>query len=128
MTDTVEKAIQPAEAVTNEASMGEARLGGIPGSGTLQVARSGQGEVLDVLGTWRLNQDTQSRDTSRLVAAYDAGETLWYEGKVDDPARPGNKHIKAEVRISSISTYTYDSGEERTLFNFKPDGNAKDLT
>lgn len=127
MTETIDQAVQPVEQMTNAASMGEARPAGIPGTGTLQVARGGQGNVLDVVGTWRLNRELMAQDTSRLVSAYEAGEAVWCEGKLDDPVQRKGGPVKVEVKISSVSTYAYDTGKEKTVFNFKLDGTVQDL-
>lgn len=121
--------IAPDEAVQG-AQVGEARLEGIAGVGTLQVTRDREGNVLHVEGTWR--PDDEGTDPSAIDAALEAGRPLRYEGTFDDPARPERNRCEAEVVVTSRSTYTWDARKEddgRTLplYNFRPrDGEAVD--
>lgn len=50
----------------NDPSTGKATLGGLPGQGTLQVVREQNGEVMEVLGTWRLSDEQESLDYEPL--------------------------------------------------------------
>lgn len=105
------------------AEMGESRLGGVPGLGTLQVVRDRDGQQMHLQGTWRpLDVDT---DVSEVERNFDAGTPLRFDGRLDDPAAPGQDRCEVDVRITSRGDYTYDAREEddgRTLplFNFEP--------
>ena len=120
-----------ASADTNEtptAKMEPSTLGGAKGVGTLQVVRGQRrGDVLEVLGTWRLKDDEEN-DVSALEAALESGETVVYKGKLDDPGKPERDDIEVEVKILSIETYTYEgeeedeTGPERTLYNYRLSG------
>ena len=117
-----------ASADTNEnptAEMEPSTLGGVSGIGTLQVVRGQRrGDVLEVLGTWRLKDDNE-QDVSALQKALESGETILYKGKLDDPGEPDKDEIEVEVKVLSIETYTYEgeeedeAGPERTLYNYR---------
>ena len=113
---------------TPTAKMEPSTLGGVQGIGTLQVVRGQRrGDILEVLGTWRLKDD-QENDVSALEAALESGETVIYKGKLDDPDEPERDDIEVEVKVLSIETYTYegededDAGPERTLYNYRLSG------
>jgi hypothetical protein len=93
--------------IRNDASTGEAKLGGIPGQGTLQVVRGQEKEVLEVLGTWRLSDDQAGLDISSLERAFEAGETVSYQGKLDDPEYPDRNEVEADVKITSVQLYEW---------------------
>ena len=112
---------------TPTAKMEPSTLGGVPGIGTLQVVRGQRrGDVLEVLGTWRLKDDEEG-DVGALEAALESGETVTYKGKLDDPEEPERYEIEVEVKVLSIETYTYEgeegeAGPERTLYNYRLSG------
>lgn len=121
--------------VTPNAETGPAELGGVPGLGTLQIVRGHEGEVLDVIGTWHLVAGEAGRDLHALEEAYEQGDPVVYEGKLDDPADPERREVKLEVRISSVGRYPMDAQQskeqrdeesepvpELRFFNFHPHG------
>lgn len=116
---------------TPTAKMEPSTLGSVPGIGTLQVVRGQRrGDVLEVLGTWRLKDDNAEQDVKTLERALESGETITYKGKLDDPDEPERDEIEVEVKILSIESYTYESeedtddnvGPERTLYNYRLSG------
>ncbi len=117
---------------TPTAKMESSTLGGVPGIGTLQVVRGQRrGNVLEVLGTWRLKDDDAEQDVKTLERALESGETVTYKGKLDDPDEPERDEIEVEVKILSIETYIYEgeeedteaeAGPERTLYNYRLSG------
>lgn len=48
---SLDDALNKDDEILNDASTGNAKLGGIPGQGTLQVVRGQNKEILEVLGT-----------------------------------------------------------------------------
>ncbi len=113
---------------TPTAKMEPSTLGGVPGIGTLQVVRGQRrGDILEVLGTWRLKDDDE-RDVSGLHERLESSETVTYKGKLDDPDEPERNEIEVEVNILSIETYTYEgeeegkAGPERTLYTYRLSG------
>lgn len=108
----LEDALNKGDEKLNDASTEMAKLGGIPGRGTLQVVRAQSGEVLEVLGTWLLADD-RDVDTSRLERAFEANERVTYQGKLDDPEHPEQNEIELEVRITSVQDYTFDQQQYR---------------
>lgn len=105
------------------AEVGEARLAGVNGIGTLQVVRDREGEALRIEGTWR--PFDESTDAAAIEASISDGSPLRYEGKLDDPSHPEQDHCDVEVVITSRSEYTWDARDEsdgRTLplYNFRP--------
>lgn len=126
MASEFEQAIRSSEdTLTNTPSQGQAILAGITGTGTLQVARGQQGEAMEVIGTWRLADDSDNASTERLDRAYETGESVWYEGRLDDPARPEKKHVKSEVKITSARNYEFnqhkyegENATRKTLYGF----------
>lgn len=118
----------------NDPSTGEATLGGLPGQGTLQVVREQNGEVMEVLGTWRLSDEQESLDTSHLEKAYQANEAVSYHGRLDDPEHPDKTEVEVQVRITSIQAYEFDQQQyegdnatEKTLYNFTVEGSLPHL-
>ena len=112
---------------TPTAKMDTSTLGGVQGIGTLQVVRGQRrGDVLEILGTWRLEDDSD-QDVSALQGALESGNTVLYKGRLDDPEEPERDEIEVEVNILSIETYTYEgeedeAGPERTLYNYRLSG------
>lgn len=111
------------EATAAGADMGEARLAGVDGLGTLQVVRDRNDTIVHVEGTWRPHDE--GVDVSGLDAEVQADRPVRYQGKLQDPANPGNDRCDVEVKITSRSDYTYDARKEddgRTLpvYNFSP--------
>lgn len=113
----------------NDPSTGDAALGGLPGQGTLQVVRGQAGEVVEVLGTWRLADAEEGRDTGHLARALETGEPVPYRGRLDDPGHPDRTEIAVEVKITAVRTYEFDqqqyAGEnaaEKTLYSFTVEG------
>jgi len=111
--------------IRNDASTGTATLGGIPGRGTLQVVRGQEKEVLEVLGTWLLSDNQAGLDTSSLERAFEAGESVSYQGKLDDPEYPDRNEVEAKVKITSVQPYEFNQqqyeGEdaiEKVLYSF----------
>lgn len=109
------------------ASLREARLGGVPGRGTLQVLRDGSGARVSVEGTWRA-LDAEAPIGPILGAAAD-GDPVRFEGTIDDTTRPDPQPVEVEVQISSHGVYRFDTrselgdvaaGERRRIFNFEP--------
>lgn len=109
------------------ASLREARLGGIAGRGTLQVLRNGSGARVSVEGTWR-PADEDAPLGPLLHAAAD-GETVRFEGTIDDTTRPDPEPVDVEVQIRSHGVYRFETrselgdvaaGEHRHVFNFEP--------
>lgn len=125
--DVRTEAIAP-EATARGAEVGEARLAGVLGVGTLQVVRDPDGHVLHREGTWRPRDE--GADVSAIDAGVDAGRPMRYEGKLHDPAEPGRDRWEGDVTVTSRSEYTYDAREEDTgarfpLFNFRPAEDAR---
>lgn len=111
------------EATATGAEMGEARLAGIGGLGTLQVVRDGNGRRIHLEGTWRPYDE--GTDVSSLDANVDARSPVRYEGKLHDPSDPQRDTCSVDVVITSRGDYSYDARDEddgRTLavFNFRP--------
>lgn len=113
----------------NDPSTGSATLGGLPGQGTLQVVRGQAGEVVEVLGTWRLADADEDRDTGHLARALETGEPVSYRGRFDDPEHPDKTEVEAQVKITAIQAYDFDqqqyAGEnaaEKTLYSFTVEG------
>lgn len=111
------------------ASLREARLGGVPGRGTLQILRDGGGARVSVEGTWR-PKDAEAPLGPILGAAAD-GEAVRFEGTIDDTTRPEAEPVEVDVEISSHGVYRFatrselgdvDAGEQRHVFNFEPVG------
>ena len=114
--------IAPDEA-TQGAKVGQARLEGVAGIGTLQVMRDREGHVLHVEGTWRPEDD--GVDATAIDSALAAGRALRYEGRLDDPSHPDRERCDVEVVLTSRSEYRWDAREEDDgqtlpLFNFRP--------
>ena len=114
--------IAPDEA-TQGAEVGEARLAGVTGIGTLQVVRGREGDVLRIEGTWR--PFDESTDASAIESAISGGSTVRYEGKLDDPSHPEQDRCDVEVVLTSRSEYTWDAraesdGRTLPLYNFRP--------
>lgn len=116
------------EELATGAEMGNARLGGQEGLGTLQVVRGNNREVVEISGTWRSKDHGDADDGAlkRLYDAFEAGETVEYEGPLDDP-ESSEKRVKLKVEFSSSNRYDYDTEEdheaqetERRVFNFRP--------
>lgn len=109
------------------ASLREARLGGVPGRGTLQVLRDGSGARVSVEGTWR--PDAADVPLGPILGAAADGEPVRFEGAIDDTSRPDPEPIEVDVEISSHGVYRFDTrselgdvaaGEQRHIFNFEP--------
>lgn len=109
-----------------EAAMGEAKLDGVAGRGTLQVRRGRRGEYVASQGTWR--PTVSDADVERLVTAAGSERTLRYEGPVEDPNAPERPNGSVEVRVTSHADYEYSEapdgesapGGTRHVFNFRP--------
>ena len=106
--------------------VGEASLAGMPGTGTVQVVRNQDGDVLEVKGTWHADVET---DVAGIERSAEAGEPLRYEGRLYDPIHPDRDHIAVDVMITSYGAYEFDArlpeggeGAVRTIFNFDPVG------
>lgn len=118
----------------NDPSTGGAMLGGLPGQGTLQVVRGQNGEVMEVLGTWRLSDKREGLDTSHLEKAFKASEPVSYRGRLDDPEHPDKTEVEVQVRITSIQAYEFDQQQyegdnatEKTLYSFTVEGSLPHL-
>lgn len=98
------------DAPNHGATMGPARLGGVPGIGTLQVVRGQRDEVLEVLGTWR--PDRPDREVGSLEEAARLGTQLEYDGHYDDPGDGRRDHVTARVTVSSWGTYAFDAVDD----------------
>ena len=105
---------------------GDASLGGIPGTGTLQVVRNQNGSLIEVTGSWRANEGI---DVGKLEQAAEEGAPLRYEGRFYDPFDRDRDRIVTDVVVSSYGTYRFDAripdeaeqeGPVQTVFNFKP--------
>lgn len=116
------------EAIAKGARMGEARLGGERGYGTLQIVRGRDGSVIEAKGTWRSAKDDARDDgvLARLCDAADSGDTVQYQGPIVDPDSDRDR-VKVDVAFTSTARYVYDAtvndGEEapeRRIFNFRP--------
>ena len=111
------------------ASLREARLGGVPGRGTLQVLRDGSGAHVSIEGTWRpVDEDAP---LGALLGAAADGEPVRFEGTIDDTTRPDPEPIEVDVEIRSHGVYRFETlselgdvaaGERRHIFNFEPVG------
>lgn len=126
---SLDDALNKDDEILNDASTGNAKLGGIPGQGTLQVVRGQNKEILEVLGTWLLADDQAGLDTSSLERAFEAGEPVSYQGKLDDPEYPDQNKVEAKVKITSVQPYEFDQqqyeGEnatEKVLYSFTLEG------
>lgn len=109
------------------ASLRPARLAGIDGHGTLQVLRDGAGAEVSVEGTWR--PADPDAPVGPLLRAADQGETVRFEGSLDDTTVRDAEPVEVDVRVSSHGIYTFeqeadvgdvDAGETRRIFNFAP--------
>ncbi len=126
---SLDDALKKDDEILNDASTGQAKLGGIPGQGTLQVVRGQEKEVLEVLGTWLLSDDQAGLDTSSLERAFEAGETVSYHGKLDDPEYPDQNEVEAKVKITSVQPYEFnqqqyegENATEKVLYSFTLEG------
>lgn len=107
------------EAMTQGAAMSEASLAELPGVGTLQVWRGQREDVLEIRGTWRAQAGT---DPSEIYRRLEDKDTLVYEGALDDPSLTERQNVRAEVRVSSMSSYHLGDDPEtpRVYVNFLP--------
>lgn len=126
---SLDDALNKDDEIINNASTGKAKLGGIQGQGTLQVVRGQNKEVLEILGTWLLSDDQADLDTSSLERAFEAGESVSYHGKLDDPEYPDRNEVEAKVKIASIQSYEFnqqkyegENATEKVLYNFTLEG------
>ena len=120
------------EATSTGAAVGNARLGGIEGIGTLQVVRGRDFEVMEIRGTWRAKDD-EARDDGVLARLYEAatsGGTAQYQGPLVDPDGDRDR-ATVDVEFTSTNRYTYlpeddrsgdGEGPSRRIFNFRPAG------
>lgn len=116
------------------AELGSARLGGQDGVGTLQVVRGNNREVVEISGTWRAKDPaSDSGALSSLYEAFEAGDTVQYDGPLADPESDRDR-VSVEVEFTSSNRYDYDAEEEdeadesrRRVFNFQPVGGKKAL-
>jgi hypothetical protein len=111
------------------ATLREARLGGVDGVGTLQILRDGSGAYVSTEGTWRPSRE--DADLEKLANAAERGDTVRFEGVLDDPSKPEAEQVTVDVAIRSHGRYRYESdsdldgdpveaGEKRDVFNFEP--------
>ena len=91
------------EAMSQGAATGDAKLAGLPGTGTLQVWRGQREDVLRIVGTWRLEEDANGLD--ELREALSKNKPVSYEGVHDDPARPDRRRVATDVYVTSIGSY-----------------------
>ena len=112
-----------------QAKLGDATLGGVRGVGTLQIVRGTRNDkILDIVGTWRLEDENAGGDVSEIHKAHEEGRAVRYTGRLDDPDYPDIKEVDTEVRITSIQTYHYtpregqEEGEAHTLYNYDVTG------
>lgn len=126
---SLDDALKKDDEVVNDPSTGKAKLGGIPGQGTLQVVRGQEKEILEVLGTWRLLDDQAGLDTSSLERAFEEGEPIPYQGKLDDPEYPDRNEVEVAVKITSVQTYEFnqlqyggENATEKVLYSFTVEG------
>ena len=108
------------EAKSTGASMSEAKLAGMAGSGTLQVWRGQKDDVLEIRGTWKPEPGKVGAD--ELRRSLDRADPLIFDGPVDDPAAPEREKMRAEVQVSSINSYHLKSSGQMPvlLVNFIP--------
>ncbi|MEX2534297.1 MAG: hypothetical protein WD273_01750 [Trueperaceae bacterium] len=108
------------EALSQGASTGDAKLAGLPGKGTLQVWRGQREDVLRIVGTWRLEDD--SGRLGKVREALADSKAVVYDGVLDDPAQADKKRVRAEVYVTSIGSYQRRTEDGRTycFVNFVP--------
>ncbi len=126
---SLDNALNKDDEILNDASTDKAKLGGILGQGTLQVVRGQEKEILEVLGTWLLSDVQAGLDTSSLDKAFEAGESVSYQGKLDDPEYPDQNVVEAKVKITSVQPYEFNQQEyegenatEKVLYSFTIEG------
>ncbi|HEX7003839.1 MAG TPA: hypothetical protein VF168_06605 [Trueperaceae bacterium] len=100
---TFEKLQLGKEALSQGASTGDAKLAGLPGTGTLQVWRGQNEDVLRIVGTWRLEDDASGLERIRRALAKSSPVT--YDGVLDDPAQSDRKRVSTEVYVTSMGSY-----------------------
>lgn len=115
----------------------DARLHGVPGTGTVRVTRGQNGSIMSITGTWRQSWDDGRHDLSELLQAYQDGRSVRYEGPVHDVEGSADAETtRLDVRVSSAGEYAYDvdapegdpeAAPKRTLFNFHPVNGSADL-
>ena len=108
------------ESLSQGATTGDAKLAGLPGTGTLQVWRGQHEDVLKIVGTWRLEEDSSGLEKIREALSKSAPIT--YEGVLDDPAQRGRQRVETEVFVTSIGSYAQgsDAGVAFCFVNFVP--------
>lgn len=108
------------EAMSQGAVTGDAKLAGLPGTGTLQVWRGQREDVLRIVGTWRLEEDAHGLD--ELRQALTKSTPVTYEGVLDDPARPSRRRVRTNVYVTSIGSYQRAKEDEVAFcfVNFVP--------
>lgn len=82
-----------------------------------------------MLGTWLLSDDQAGLDTSSLERAFKAGESVCYQGKLDDPEYPNRNEVEVEVKITSVQPYEFNQQQyegkgatEKVLYSFTVEG------
>jgi hypothetical protein len=121
-------------ALTNPiTSLEPAKLAGVPGVGILQVIRTLDGEILEIIGTWRLVEDGDN-NTERLKRAHQDQESVSYQGHFSDPLHLDVGTVTVDVRILAVRAYQYDAQEEmegkettKTLYRLEPVGSLPHL-
>jgi hypothetical protein len=110
-----------------------ATLAGIPGVGIIQVIRTLEGEILEIIGTWRLVEDGNN-NTQRLKRAHQDQESVSYQGHFSDPLHQDAGAVTVDVRILAVRAYQYDAQEEmegkettKTLYRLEPVGSLPHL-
>lgn len=110
------------EAFTQGASTGDASLAGLPGTGTLQVWRGQQEDVIAIIGTCRLEDDGGGLEKVR--EALEEQLPVVYDGPLADPSKSDSEDIRTEVVVSSIGRYRLPSDDDDDatccLVNFAP--------
>lgn len=90
-----------------------AKLANIPGLGIIQVVRTQDGDLLELIGTWRLENNEDS-DAHELKHAYERQQSVRYEGRVSDPLQPDAVAVGVDIRILSIRSYAHTSDSRGT--------------
>jgi hypothetical protein len=105
-----------------------ATLAGVAGVGTIQVVRTVDGDILELIGTWRLVND-EDCSVELLKRACEQQQSITYEGYVSDPLYPDAEAVKVDVQILSIRPYLHhpeaEAGEKgitKTFYRLKLDG------
>ena len=105
-----------------------ATLAGVTGVGTIQVVRTVDGDVLELIGTWRLVDDDDTA-VEQLRSAFEQQQSVTYEGYFSDPLHPDAAPVTIEVKILSVRPYLHHMKKDpagkactKTFYRLEPAG------